>query len=290
MAVKTISRIGSPNTTCGSFGTAVLSATPWRNWAGNKGNPHLAAALSGAFSRVELPEIVAQLGGAARVLYTDCDVIFVAEVVPELEANPCEYFAVAPEGTQDDYVNMNTGVMLMNIDRLRESLPEFREYISQNLAELEKRIVGRSGLSLVLPRRQRSALGSAETGTELETVLGRERRGENHPFPWTEAVSARPHRIALAGAEIADRRRVSRAGQTVVRAPGGSSLAVMSRADGETSSKGQRPPSLDLRPIRASWRRLRGSEAEGTTRYLSATANRCTWSGMPSRVLKGCSP
>src|SRR5437660_9503117 len=28
-----------------------------------KGNPHFAAALSGAFSRVELPEIVARLGG-----------------------------------------------------------------------------------------------------------------------------------------------------------------------------------------------------------------------------------
>jgi hypothetical protein len=103
-----------------------------------KGNPHLAPALSGAFSRVELPEIVGRLGGATRVLYTDCDVIFAAEVVPELEANACEYFAVAPEGTQDDYVNMNTGVMLMNIDRLRESLPKFREYISENLAELER--------------------------------------------------------------------------------------------------------------------------------------------------------
>ena len=86
---------------------------------------------------MELPEIVARLGGATRVLYTDCDVIFAAEVVPELEANPCEYFAVAPESAQDDYVNMNTGVMLMNTDRLRESLPKFREYISQNLAALE---------------------------------------------------------------------------------------------------------------------------------------------------------
>jgi hypothetical protein len=103
-----------------------------------KGNPHLAAALSGAFSRVELPEIVTRLGDAGRVLYTDCDVIFRAEVVPELGANRCEYFAVAPEGVQNDYVNMNTGVMLMNTGRLREGLPKFREYISQNLAALEK--------------------------------------------------------------------------------------------------------------------------------------------------------
>ena len=103
-----------------------------------KGNPHFEAALSGAFSRVELPEMVTSLGGAERVLYTDCDVIFTAEVVPELEANRCEYFAVAPEGVQNDYVNMNTGVMLMNTRRLRESWPDFREYIAQNLAKLEK--------------------------------------------------------------------------------------------------------------------------------------------------------
>jgi hypothetical protein len=103
-----------------------------------KNNSHFAAALSGAFSRVELPDLVASLGGAARVLYTDCDVIFVGDVVSELEANPCEYFAVAPEGEQHDYINMNTGVMLMNTDRLRESLPKFREYIWQNLAGLER--------------------------------------------------------------------------------------------------------------------------------------------------------
>jgi hypothetical protein len=102
-----------------------------------KGNPHFAAALSGAFSRVELPELVTNLGGQARVLYTDCDVIFTGEVAPELEAHPCKYFAVAPESNQDDYVNMNTGVMLMNTVRLRESLPKLRDYISENLAALE---------------------------------------------------------------------------------------------------------------------------------------------------------
>lgn len=103
-----------------------------------KGNPYFQAALAGAFSRVELPMMIAELGGARRVLYTDCDVIFTGEVVPELAANPCQYFAVAPEGVRDDYVNMNTGVMLMNTERLRETWPKFREYIAQNLAELEK--------------------------------------------------------------------------------------------------------------------------------------------------------
>ena len=102
-----------------------------------KGNPHLAAALSGAFSRVELPEIVERTASESRVLYTDCDVFFLADVVPELKANACELFAVAPEGDRNDYVNMNTGVMLMNIEQLAKSLPEFREYIRENLAALE---------------------------------------------------------------------------------------------------------------------------------------------------------
>src|SRR5690349_18229830 len=44
-----------------------------------KGNPHFEAALAGAFSRVELPEIVQGRGGPERILYTDCDVIFLAE-------------------------------------------------------------------------------------------------------------------------------------------------------------------------------------------------------------------
>jgi len=119
---------------CASSATAAFFAMIWRSWGGEKTTRIFAAALSGAFLRVELRGLMASSDGATRVLYTDCDVIFLGEVVPELEANPCEYFAVAPEGQQDDYVNMNTGVMLMNTERLRESLSEFREYIRQNLA------------------------------------------------------------------------------------------------------------------------------------------------------------
>jgi lipopolysaccharide biosynthesis glycosyltransferase len=99
-----------------------------------KQNPHLGAALSGAFSRIELPDFVE---GSRSILYTDCDVMFLDEVVAELEENPCRYFAVAPESVLGDYVNMNTGVMLMNTEKLRESLPAFREYVSKNLAALE---------------------------------------------------------------------------------------------------------------------------------------------------------
>ena len=84
-----------------------------------------------------MPEIGDRTADAGRILYTDCDVMFLDEVVPELEENACRYFAVAPESVLGDYVNMNTGVMLMNTARLRESLPKFRDYVSENLAALE---------------------------------------------------------------------------------------------------------------------------------------------------------
>ena len=103
-----------------------------------KGNPHLGAALAGAFSRVELPDLVTSLRSPDRILYTDCDVMFLADVVPELQTAACEHFAVAPESVQNDYVNMNTGVMLMNTRRLRQSLPAFRDYIIANLEALER--------------------------------------------------------------------------------------------------------------------------------------------------------
>ena len=53
-----------------------------------KENPHLAAALSGAFSRIELPEIGDRTADAGRILYTDCDVMFLDEVVPAFGWTP----------------------------------------------------------------------------------------------------------------------------------------------------------------------------------------------------------
>ena len=53
---------------------------------------------------------------------------------PRARGEPLRVFRCRTRRQQDDYVNMNTGVMLMNTERLRESLSEFREYIRQNLA------------------------------------------------------------------------------------------------------------------------------------------------------------
>ncbi len=96
----------------------------------------LAAALSGAFLRVDLPAIACELGETGKVFYTDCDVIFRAEVEPDLDACPCRYFGVAPEFSADDYEKMNTGAMLMNVSTLRKSLPEFRRFIIEQMENL----------------------------------------------------------------------------------------------------------------------------------------------------------
>ncbi len=90
------------------------------------------AAVSGVFLRVDLPDLVP----AGRLLYTDIDVIFMSDVVPDLQSAAAEYFAVAPEADQQDYELMNTGVMLMNVAKLREGLPAFRDYIAEHLDEL----------------------------------------------------------------------------------------------------------------------------------------------------------
>jgi lipopolysaccharide biosynthesis glycosyltransferase len=88
-------------------------------------------AASGAFLRTEIPLIETE---EDLVLYTDCDVMFLSEF-PALSCR--EPFAVAPESEPDAHSSdLNTGVMLMNLSLLRESLPEFRLFIRQNLEKL----------------------------------------------------------------------------------------------------------------------------------------------------------
>ena len=92
--------------------------------------PGYLAIASGAFLRVEIPEIEHQ---DTTVLYTDCDVMFRSD--PSFKPlHAC--FASAPQTSLDDYKNdMNTGVMLMNLPSMRADLPRFKEFIIKNLNE-----------------------------------------------------------------------------------------------------------------------------------------------------------
>jgi hypothetical protein len=98
-----------------------------------EGNPYIAAAVSGAFLRVELPRLVT----SDLVLYTDCDVIFRDEVVPELRSLRCDYFTVAPHARESYADIINSGVMLMNLARLRKTADEFYQFIFDKLDELK---------------------------------------------------------------------------------------------------------------------------------------------------------
>lgn len=101
-----------------------------------KDEANLRASLRGVLLRIELPELGSQLKLDERVLYTDCDVFFRAEVAAELAAIPCRYFAVGPEFNPDDYHQMNTGVMWMHLPMLRSVDPDFRAFVRQNLSRL----------------------------------------------------------------------------------------------------------------------------------------------------------
>ena len=99
---------------------------------------NIRSALRGILLRIELPQMGERIELDERVLYTDCDIFFRGEVTTELAANHCDYFAVAPEFDRDDYYQMNTGVMWMNLPALRAVDGDFRAFVRQNLSRLQR--------------------------------------------------------------------------------------------------------------------------------------------------------
>ena len=62
--------------------------------------------------------------------------MFRRDVTADLDRLACTYFAVAGEFEPDDYYDINTGVMLMNLKGLREVDALFRAYVRAHLDEL----------------------------------------------------------------------------------------------------------------------------------------------------------
>lgn len=86
---------------------------------------------SGAFLRCDIPMLEKE---EDFVLYTDCDVLFLKDSL--MTFNP-DYFACAPESHKTDYKNFNTGVMVMNIKKLKEDNEDFISFICNNLDKLK---------------------------------------------------------------------------------------------------------------------------------------------------------
>lgn len=94
--------------------------------------PDYPVAIScGAFLRTDIPDLEHE---DDFIIYTDCDVIFLGEPTA-VDLRP-SLFACAPEFSQHDYTNINTGVMVMNLPALRQSLPDFRHFILQGFPNL----------------------------------------------------------------------------------------------------------------------------------------------------------
>src|SRR5574344_1550027 len=70
---------------------------------------------SGAYLRCDIPVIEKE---DDFVLYTDCDVLFLKDF--DWDVKP-EYFACSAQSNRYNFHDFNTGVMVMNVKKLRES-------------------------------------------------------------------------------------------------------------------------------------------------------------------------
>jgi hypothetical protein len=94
---------------------------------------------AGTFLRLELPVLSAERQWADEyVLYTDCDVMFLADPLPRLKKLAPRYFAAARED-RTDRLSLNAGVMLMNLAALREEDERFRAFVTRHLDHFTRR-------------------------------------------------------------------------------------------------------------------------------------------------------
>ena len=99
-------------------------------------NKGFIGALPGIFLRVDLPLIGERFGLDEYVLYTDCDVMFIDDVVDMLEPLQCRYFAVAAESNRPGETDPNTGVMWMHLPEMLKRQADFVEFILERIDQL----------------------------------------------------------------------------------------------------------------------------------------------------------
>jgi hypothetical protein len=98
-----------------------------RNFSGWKGT------ACGAYLRIDVPIICRDLNITDEtVLYTDTDVIFLMDVVGELNQHKPKYFSVCPETQKNNYDDFNSGVMLMNLQGMLSTYENFTIFIENN--------------------------------------------------------------------------------------------------------------------------------------------------------------
>ncbi len=94
---------------------------------------------AGAYLRLDIPVLCQTLGiDDHYVLYTDCDVMFRRDPEPELRGLQPEFFAAAPQFDPTQPADMNSGVLWMNLPRLRQMYAPFCDYIREHMDTLRQ--------------------------------------------------------------------------------------------------------------------------------------------------------
>jgi hypothetical protein len=95
-----------------------------------KKNVNWKGTACGAFLRIDIPLICDKLNiKDPTVLYTDTDVIFLKDVVSDLQTYTPEYFAICPQFIKTNYEEFNSGVMLLNVKTMLETYNEFSNFM-----------------------------------------------------------------------------------------------------------------------------------------------------------------
>lgn len=93
---------------------------------------------SGAFLRTEIPYLCEKLDFEDEyILYTYYDIMFMGGDYSYIKNLKPKYFAVAPEFDITDYVNFNTGVMVMNVKTMLKEDSKILNYIKNNIENLD---------------------------------------------------------------------------------------------------------------------------------------------------------
>jgi hypothetical protein len=141
------------------------------------GDPIRFAVAAGAFLRTDIPQLTKELQIEDKVvLYTDIDVMFLNDVMPTLRSTPCRYIATAPEEDPNDYQMFNTGVMLMNLPRLRAEERNFRHFILKHLAMFMANTYDQSAYQMYYAP-QPPGKSKDTTRSALASMLWRQRLG-----------------------------------------------------------------------------------------------------------------
>jgi len=92
-------------------------------------NPEWTQTAKGAFLRLDIPNILKDFN--ETILYTDVDVIFLDD--PSKYSLETTLFAFSSEFIYDNFKDINTGVMLLNLSTAKEVFPEFINWTIKNL-------------------------------------------------------------------------------------------------------------------------------------------------------------